>query len=221
MGKYWVIISSWQGKDQVCSWCKRGPGKAGPAAFSGEQLWEPRKLLVCITDLRSLVLVANLEFMLAAQNQLGLLWIAFPNSKFWWIRARLKKCLAAVLRLCSCSSPLLLYPVCAGAGLFSVWWCLGWHSCDPASCEPVCPQGPWRCGRKQWSLHQHFLRTASHQGCSLKEQVDFMRVIMSYDLIKPIQSFLSAVSFIQMLQLSLEKICSLSRSLWPQIWSGS
>lgn len=49
-----------------------GPDKADPAAFSGEQLWEARKLLICITDLRSLALVANFEFVLALQNELGL-----------------------------------------------------------------------------------------------------------------------------------------------------
>lgn len=98
---------------------------------------------------------------------------------------------------------MLLYPFCAEAGLFL---CVVVPALAlPVSLPPVslpAHKGLGRCGRKQCSLHHHFLRTASHQGCSLKEKADFLRVIMSYDLIKPIQSFLSAVSLIQILHLS-------------------
>ena len=48
------------------------PEKAGCASFSGEQLWEDRKLLIFITDLKTLVLMANFKFTLAMQNQFGL-----------------------------------------------------------------------------------------------------------------------------------------------------
>lgn len=67
---------------------------------------------------QSQVLVANLEFMLAVQNQLGLLWTAtliasFDGSRLSW---------GSVWLQCWSFAPaaalVLLYPLCAGAGHF-------------------------------------------------------------------------------------------------------
>lgn len=93
--------------------------------------------------------MANLKFMLAVQNHLGLRWTAFPNSKFWWIKAHLKKHLAAEFGLCSHSSPGAPIPFLCRSRAFSL--CGGaWTGtpCGPASCEPACSQGPWQMWKK-------------------------------------------------------------------------
>lgn len=115
------------------------PEKASCAAFSGEQLWKDRKLLIFIMDLKTLVLMANFKVMLAVQNQFGLHWTAFPNSKFWWIRARLKHRLTAEFRLCSHSRPGAAVPLLCRSGALSLH-AGAWTgtTCNPALCEPAC-----------------------------------------------------------------------------------
>lgn len=147
------------------------PEKAGPAAFSGEQLWEARKLLICVSGLKSLVLMANFKFMLAVQNQLGLHCTAFRNSKFWWIKAHLKKRLAAEFRLCSCSSPDAAVPFLCRSRAFSLCSgaCTG-TPCEPASCEPACSQGPWQMWKKTMIPAPSFFEDCQSSGLQFKRE---------------------------------------------------
>lgn len=152
-----------------------------------------RKLLICITDLRSLVLMANFEFVLAAQTSLVCveqhsLIAGFYGSWLTWRSVWLQSWgfvdTAVLVQL--------LYPLCAEAGLFL---CV----VVPGLAFPVslpAHKGLGRCGRKQWSLHHHFLRTASHQGCSVKEKVELHESNNVLGPGKTNTSILSAVSLI-------------------------
>lgn len=125
-----------------------------------------RKLPFYITDLGSLVLMANFKFMLAAfgcVEQHSLI-ASFGGSMLtWsvWLQSWGFLHAAAVV---------LLYPLCAEARLFL--WVVVPGLALPVTQPPVslpAHKGLGRCGRKQRSLHHHFFRTASHQDCNLKE----------------------------------------------------
>lgn len=102
---------------------------------------------------------------------------------------------------------------CRAQALFTqLPWCCGTPSAQKQgffssplaviqSHEPACLYEPQQV-QKSDPCSSTRLRTASHQDCNWEEKVDFMRVVMSYGLIKPIQSFLSPVGLIQIQQLS-------------------
>lgn len=149
-------------------------------------------------DLKTLVLMANCTFPQAVQNQFSLHW---TNSQFGWIRAHPEQRLPAELRVCSSSSPGAAVP-CLRSSWFSAQWCLDHPTCIPAlGASPLL--GAWTgTGGNSRPCSSTCLKAASRQDCSWREKVGIVRVIMSYDLIKAMQSFLSAVGLIQIQQLS-------------------
>lgn len=160
-------------------------------------------------DLKTLVLMANLQFMMAVQKQFGLHWTAFPSRKFWWSRRSRSnrdsgdQGSAGAAFGCRAQTFFTKQPWCCHTPSVQKWSFLsGWTSttCNPAFCDQLTYKGIGRYRRKNDPCSSTCLRAASHQECSLREKVDFVRV-MSYNPIKPMQNLLSALRLIQIQEL--------------------
>lgn len=187
------LLSLAAGKVNTRSACREGDLKRQAVPFWGEQLWEDRKQLIFIMDLKTLVLMANCKLPLTVENLFGLHWIAFPNRQFGWIRARWSAVWQRSSGFVHTTALVLPYPFCAEVGAVVPGPSPLWASLlVRASTDTHENSGP---------CNSTCLRTATHQDCTLREKADFVRVIVLWPN-KTNAKLLFPVSLIQIQQLS-------------------